>query len=132
MSCLAALFIELCVCIQVLHDCETLGVFLAVLFRANKSFLSTELCYILYCLDMCVCACVCVCVCGLLLLLTGAALSGSHVLGAQVGSIIVRFMEVVLFPFTLLVEILEAVQHGVGLLLDIITCRKIFFFFKYS
>lgn len=78
--------------------------------------------------------CVYMCVGGLLLL-TGAALSGSHVLGAQVRSIIVRFMEVVLFSFALLMEILEAVQHGVSLLLIIITCRKILFFklikFKY-
>lgn len=61
------------------------------------------------------------------LLLTGAALSGAHVLGAQVGSVIVRFVEVILLPFALLMEILKAVQHRVCLFLVFITCRKIFF-----
>lgn len=46
---------------------------------------------------------------------TCAALSEARVLGAQVGSVVVGFVEVVLFP--LLVEILEAVQHGVSVLL---------------
>lgn len=56
--------------------------------------------------------------------LTSAALPGAHLLRAQVGSVVVRFMEVILLLFPLLVEILKAVQHRVCLFLVIVTCRR--------
>lgn len=56
--------------------------------------------------------------------LTIAALPRADLLGAQVGSVVVRFVEVALLLFALLVEILKAVQHSVSLFLVILTCRR--------
>lgn len=58
------------------------------------------------------------------LLLTCAALSGAHFLRAQIGSVIVRFVEVIHLLFAFLVEILKTVQHRVCLFLVIRTCRR--------
>lgn len=59
-----------------------------------------------------------------MLLLTSAALPGAHLLRAQVGSIIVRFVEVILLLFALLMEILKAVHHRVCLFLVIHTYQR--------
>ena len=59
-----------------------------------------------------------------MLLLTSAALPGAHILGAQVRSIVVRFVEVILLLSTLLMEILKVLQDSIGLLPVIISCRR--------
>lgn len=59
------------------------------------------------------------------LLLTSAALLRAHLLRAQVGSVIVRFVEVILLLFAFLEEKVKAVRHRVGLFLIICTCRNL-------
>ncbi len=63
-------------------------------------------------------------ICLWVLLLTSTALPGAHFLRAQVGSVIVRFVEVILLLFALLMEILKAVQHRVCLFLVIHTYQR--------
>lgn len=63
-------------------------------------------------------------ICLWVLPLTSSALPGAHLLRAQVGSVVVRFVEVTLLPLALLMEILQAVQHRVCLFLVILTCRR--------